>query len=648
MASQEESDLCREILKEIYGDLAEKVVGSLLNFGRLTAAQISKHTELPVPIVRRALVPLIQNRFVLYWIHPNTPKVCHYYANTTNIIHTLAIPQILTTVTAKFPEKDSRAAEIIKNLFAFGHIRASDYIEGVASQTVAQISAEETAEDSEYQVDRARSEISKVITDLVSKKFLIPLFSFDFNHQEDLRLEMYQQELKKLPRTGSETARKASATDSMEKEYSSLILKRDSENAGLITQEALREQLANENGKGNDGKPNGAANAARRVRRNVAHAQPKLVVDPNTVLSVNYDKFMVIFRNDELAGIAARNIGRVSAYIYRHLLRCYEAKILRCTQKVPNETGFYITTMSIINSLDPTTDIRSSIVAPSSDPNHSIGVKRPADEDIDDDPYLNATKRPKTENESPFITDDGADDDNDLSNLLDDSQTNGNGLGINGNGNGHRINAMDVNRHLELIAASPLKLLVKLGNRGGGEWYVPFDSLRDIMRRLRYDEIIEHKFGTEALRILRIVREKGMGNDELLSRTALLRADTIHKHCLQLHTFGALEMQEVPRSADRAPSKTLFMWFHRPQRAYALAEEYLNKTLTRLLKRVRAERKEHPVLLAKLRREDVRQNENLYLTPQEKQEISQLRSKEEKLLVQVNRVQSLLRVYSEY
>lgn len=74
MASQEETDLCCEILKEFFGDLAEKVLVSLFNFGRLTTSQISKHTNLSVFIVRRALVPLVQYRFVLYWTTQMPPK----------------------------------------------------------------------------------------------------------------------------------------------------------------------------------------------------------------------------------------------------------------------------------------------------------------------------------------------------------------------------------------------------------------------------------------------------------------------------------------------------------------------------------------------------------------------------------------------
>lgn len=667
MASQHTSDLCRIILQDIYGDLAEKVVGCLLDFGRLTVSQISKYTSIPAPAIRRALVPLIQNRFVLYWIHPDTPKLCHYYANPAEVIHLLSIPQILATVSEKYPDNaiatssgGSKAPEIVKNIFAFGHIRVSDYIDGAASQAAAQLNADVNdgqlqSSDYDYQLDRARGDISKVMTDLVSKKYLVPLFAFDFQPREDVYSVMYKTHHSKLPRTQSESSRKTAATDSADAEINDLFGQRDTPNAGLISEEALREKTngsANVTVSGAQLALGGAAAAARRVRRNVASsalAEPRLAVNPESVLSVNYDKFLFMFRNDELASIAAKTIGKISAQVYRSLLRCYEAKVMRCSQKVIPDEGFCITTTAVINALDPTLDLRNSIVNPVSNIN---GNKRSLDEDDEDEGYGRA-KRPRSES-GPFITDDDAEDpENDENEDYThyNGSLNGNGKG-NGHSNGHgatqRFTALDVNRHLEVIASSPLKLLSKTGNRGGGEWFVPFDELRNIMKRLRYDEIIQNKFGPAALRVLRIIREKGMANDELLARMALLRADTISKICAQLHDFGALDLQEVPRSADRAPSKTIFMWFHASNRAYGLAHEYILKTLTRLVERIQAERQQHPVVLAKLQREDVKLNEDLYLTPQEKQEIAHLRSVEERLLVQTNRVQTLLRVFSEY
>lgn len=648
MASQQHSDLSRVILRDIYGDLSEKVVGCLLDFGRLTIAQLSTYSSIPIPIIRKALVPLIQNRFVLYWIDPDSPKVCHFYANTTQIINTLIIPKILSYITDSFPNSTNKP-EIIKNLFAFGHIRVSDYLSGLSSKLEAELDGDS------YEVERVKNELSKEMAELISLKFLIPLYNFDFFPPDDIYSQIFKTQLAKISKNKSETARQNEATDAAKKEFKTFIGKRDDPKAGLITEEALHEKLASSATVNGNGKiPTPSLSANRRVRRNVSLAAPKLVVDPDTILSVNFDKFLVIFRNNELASIAEKTVGKVSALVYRALLKCYEGKLLRCRQDVSQDSEFQITTMMVINNFDPSIDIKSSIIQPK----YNNGpVKRPIDaiEEEDEGIYDESTgsysnKRQKTS--SPFVTDDPQDgsslsefNDSYNSFIVDDADMYSNG---SSNTQPQQISASDINKHLELIAASPLKLLVKAGNRGGGEWYVPFDDLRDTIRQLKYDEIIQNKFGPSAVRILRIIREKGMANEELLARTALLRQNTIYNLTNQLHKFGALSLQEVPRSADRAPTKTIFMWFHSPKRAYGLVEEYLCQTLTRLLQRVQSERSRHPVLLSKLEREDVKQNEDLYLTTQEKMEIAQLRQAEERLLVQVSRVQSLCQVFSHY
>lgn len=53
-------------------------------------------------------------------------------------------------------------------------------------------------------------------------------------------------------------------------------------------------------------------------------------IDEDLVLRVNYDKFLVLFRNDELVELAKDRMGETTALVYKELLRVMESKILRC------------------------------------------------------------------------------------------------------------------------------------------------------------------------------------------------------------------------------------------------------------------------------------------------------------------------------
>lgn len=622
MASQAVTDLCKVILNDIYGEVAELIVGVLLDFGRLTTPQIAKNSGLTTATVRRALVALVQNRFVLYWIDPATPKLCHYSANFKEILNVLSTGSVLNIVSSRFTDQNSRAPEIVKNILVYGHIRVADYLESGSIGAMNDDSSHANGDTNGYDQDKAKSNIAKIMTDLVSKRFLTPLFDFDFSPANDVYQQLVKKHLSQISRNQSENARMIAATAGATKERDELFGARDTPTAGLVAATVAKSSIN--------------AQMTKRVRRGQSSlGDSKYTVNPETVLSVNHDKFMLVFRNDELAKLAAKTIGPITAAVYRQLLQCYEAKIFRCSQPVTQTANFFITTMAVMQGLEPTLDLKGSIVMPT-----YKSAKRKASE-YDEDSVPNGSKKIKTD-DGPFIMDDGSAEEETYED--EDMYDNENDI----NTSSKKMTIADVTKHLELLANSPLKLVLKAGNRGGGEWFVPYAELRETLKRVTYEQIIENKHGLVALRLLRIIKDKGMANDELLARTALLRADTIAQTASTLHDFGALDLQEVPRSNDRTPVKTFFLWFHNPKRAYNIVLQDMYKALSRMYKRILAERKEHPILLAKLDREDVKENEDLYLTASEKKEIWELRSTEEKLLVQINRLQALTRIFAEY
>lgn len=613
MATQAVTDLCRVVLSDIYGDVAEKIVGSLLENGRLTPQQIAKTTDLAISTVKGALVALLQNRFVLYWIDPVNKKQCFYSANWKEILKVLETGQVLNVVADRFSGENTKAPEIVKNIMVYGHIRAKEYLEQIEETNGQALENGYTTK-----VDNLKNPAARVMTELVSKRYLTPLFDFDFQPEDDIFQQLLKKHYSKVSRNQSENARMAAATASARKERDELYGTKDAENAGLIPVESQSKK---------------AMPGTKRARRNPGFNEPKFTVDPETVLAVNHDKFLLAFRSEELTKLALKTIGPVTAAVYRQLLECYERKLRRCSQKVTQTADFFITTMSIMQGLDPDLDLKDSIVMP------SFGRKRREMEEDDSDAELNANPKRLRADTGGFIltADDGDEDGDEDGDAYNESET-----------TRKKISIVDVTRHLDLLAASPLKLVIRAGNRGGGEWYVPFDDLRETLKRVSYEQIIENKLGPLAIRLFRIIKDKGMVNDEMLARTALLRADTIAQLAATLHDFGALDLQEVPRSNDRTPVKTFFLWFHNPKRSYNIILQDIYKGLSRMYKRIISERKEHSILLGKLEREDVKENEDQYLTESEKQEIKELRSAEEKLLVQIGRLQTLARIFDEY
>jgi DNA-directed RNA polymerase III subunit RPC3 len=206
-----------------------------------------------------------------------------------------------------------------------------------------------------------------------------------------------------------------------------------------------------------------------------------------------------------------------------------------------------------------------------------------------------------------------------------------------------------VNRHLELLSDSgSVRFLRKSGNKGGGEWFVPYAELILDLKRVTYDDIISRKCGVVAARLLRIIREKGKVDEKMLSEQALLQPKGMRKMLAELQTIGALDLQEVPRGNDRAAVRSFYFWFHRPDYAYSLLLLDMYKSMTRLYQRLLFERRQHSILLAKCGREDVKGRENELLSEQELRDLQKVRHREQVLLIQIFRIDSLVRIFRDY
>ncbi|AOW06863.1 RNA polymerase III subunit C3 [Yarrowia lipolytica] len=584
-------DLCRVLLKGIYGELSAVLVGSLLDYGRQTAAELAKTTKLPLSAVHSGLAALVQNRFVLYWANDrksgrDTDDIgesssIHYVANWKEIYQVVRAGGMVDAVRKDFgkgpggksnPESGERCAEIAQNLLVYGHMRVADYLEATP--------------------EHDRDSVEASIAVMLRKRFLVPVQAWQFKPETDLYARMFRDHLSKLPLSMAESARKNQAAVSAKTELERMQEERNSLNLGFVS-----------------------GSVARTKGVPVLNRAEKL--DHQAVLCANPDKFLVIARNEELAKLAEERCGKTAAEVYRQCLSKYVGRLHSCTQDTSPGAEFNITSMEIAKTIDP----RLDGLRPRGKGSRSVSP-RPQ------------SKRVKTEE---GYTKTGDYDEKEVD-VEEDMEEELSGVAL----------ATAVSKQMQILAASPLKFVQSVGTKGGGEWYVNFKEATECLRGARYEQIIQWKYGRVAKRLLRAVKDKGKVDEKLLTNIALLPVKEILNHLHDLHSVGALDVQELPRTADRAASRTIFLWHHRANRAYSLISQDIYKSLSRCFERVAAERAKLPILLSKLQREDVKGHEDEFLTEQEKADLKGLRMREEKLLVQMNRLDGLIRVFRDY
>lgn len=93
-----------------------------------------------------------------------------------------------------------------------------------------------------------------------------------------------------------------------------------------------------------------------------------------------------------------------------------------------------------------------------------------------------------------------------------------------------------------------------------------------------------------------------------ISKVAMLAPKDVRVITASLSSSSLLELQEVPRSADRAPSRTFYLWHVDLPRAYTALISHLYKTLANLGQRKAAEVEKKRALVERRERVDVRES----------------------------------------
>lgn len=205
----------------------------------------------------------------------------------------------------------------------------------------------------------------------------------------------------------------------------------------------------------------------------------------------------------------------------------------------------------------------------------------------------------------------------------------------------------EVNQHLSLLSSPPYNL-VSSNAREGIKWFVPFRALAKKLRHLELERMIESRYGDVALRVVRVLQAKGKLDEKRLGEISLLPMKDLRQTLAVMQKGGFVDLQEVPKDAQRQPSKTIFLWYYDADRVCSSILEDTYKAMSRTLQRIKTERERSKDFLEKTERTDVKGHEEDYLTDVELEELQRWRDLEALLLTEVVRLDDMVAVFRDY
>lgn len=589
------SNLYTTVAKTHLGEVAAVVISILISYGRLTAKDISQRSKIQLKLVKLTLVSLIQLNCIYYW-HDKTSNNVYYSFNERGILMLLHSGEIIVHIKNKFGEE---AAELTQHLIEFGNIKIEDYLINFKD------------EESKYKRE-------SIITTLFTQKWLIGVSKIDFNPIEDLWLTVYEEVLRNTPRstTMSEAKRIAEVKEEAKQKLSKLI-----ENS-------------------------------RDVKQHIVIKDGLKRMNPLTIIRINLDRFEKHLRTRCFVDFSRFKIGVLSSMVYEAALTAIEDNspdmrhfLLEVTgllndpderreftnsieNKLVDDKKITFTLKDVLKYLPKEVDLRNSILSHNFLKPNPISKKR-MNSDSEDQAPKKIKLEPDLEGQIQSTEDDTMEFE-DYQRNIDVDNSNAQSLGL-------------INQHLKLLSSnSSVKFVIETTP---GVYMVPFTEIVKHLKRHYYDTLVKYTLGADSLRVLRCLKACKIADEKTLANSVLLKEKAVRNTLFNLINLNIIEIQEVPRSADRAASKTFFLFRHKESNAFSFLRNSLLFCMAEILQNIIDFKSENKILLEKCEREDVKGHEDELLLESELKLLKNLKAREILNVGKINRLKAMFEVF---
>ncbi|PKK75818.1 hypothetical protein RhiirC2_735627 [Rhizophagus irregularis] len=107
----------------------------------------------------------------------------------------------------------------------------------------------------------------------------------------------------------------------------------------------------------------------------------------------------------------------------------------------------------------------------------------------------------------------------------------------------------------------------------GGMYIIRYNEICESLKKEIFEDVIMEKYGFKGVRIVRLLYEKSKLDEKAVKARQKLT---------ELMSGGFVQIQEVPRSADRAPSRTFYLWDIDYKKCYDVLLNNYHQTLANI------------------------------------------------------------------
>ncbi|KAJ5560120.1 RNA polymerase III Rpc82 C -terminal [Penicillium frequentans] len=632
MMSQHAVELCTLLIEDHFGELFARIFTTLQRYERLSLPRLKFYSRLTDRQLRHGLTAMIQHHLVYYFTSLEDNNT-YYESNPHAAYYLVRSGKILNLVEDRLGEYAARVMEAILFLghASVSHLETLPELQsltptvpnGVANDNEELQEDEMEAEDQpgktngEHAPEGKPAPFHATIKALASHGYLMRVRDAHFQSPGDNLLEAQRTV---SSRSDIKALKGKRQQETVASEIQELVHNRTHADLSQeLMVNGLPRGIKRKFGHNSNGLENGVGEHQMTHEENHwpedGDGFDNTPMESGLVVRVNYEKLDVALRNARFVTLAEQDAPPATAEVYDCLLRHVEYATFRCrdTDEIPREREegeqwtVPIDAERILGDIDPCLDL-SGAFAPLESSSQSVnrGGKRPLENGVNGD--------------------------------HEDSDDESSGP--------NRV--WEVNQHLQLLSQPPHNLTSCVELYGVPKWRVGFRGLARKLRHLELERMIESRYGDVAIRVIRVLHAKGKLDEKRLQEISLLPFKDLRQTLASMQSGGFVDLQEVPKDAQRQPSKTIFLWYYDPDRVCSSILEDTYKAMSRTLQRIKVERGRLKDFLEKTERSDVKGHEEEYLTEEELELLQRWKDKEALLLAEVARLDDMVAVFRDY
>ncbi|XP_046870423.1 DNA-directed RNA polymerase III subunit RPC3 [Hypomesus transpacificus] len=159
-----------------------------------------------------------------------------------------------------------------------------------------------------------------------------------------------------------------------------------------------------------------------------------------------------------------------------------------------------------------------------------------------------------------------------------------------------------LDQYLSLMVDDPMEFVGRSGDSGGGMYVVNLHRALTNLARATLESVVQERFGSRSARIFRLLLRKRHLEQKQVEDFAMIPAKEAKDMLYTLLSENLVQLQEIPKTPDHAPSRTFYLYTVNQLSAARLLLQHCYKTVANLIERRLFETKENKRLLEKSQR----------------------------------------------